>query len=101
MSRWRRVISWSSVGNRDRNETIAALLADTEPTTAYLIMRELLPDLPAAEMFPGMSEIIGHLDCVEDEGGLRSSTWTTDPGTSVRDRVRMAAKSGRDRIKLE
>jgi glyoxylase-like metal-dependent hydrolase (beta-lactamase superfamily II) len=54
--------------HHDRTETIAAILADTEPTTAYQLMHELFPDLPAAEMFPGMSEVIGHLDLLEDEG---------------------------------
>jgi len=30
-------------------------------------MQELFPDLPATEMFLGMSEVIGHLDLLEDE----------------------------------
>jgi glyoxylase-like metal-dependent hydrolase (beta-lactamase superfamily II) len=51
----------------DRKERIAELVADDEPTTAYRIMREMFPDLPATEMFPGMSEVIGHLDLLEDE----------------------------------
>lgn len=50
-----------------RKERIAGLL-DDGPTTAYRLMGELFPDLPATEMFPGMSEIIGHLDLLEDEG---------------------------------
>jgi hypothetical protein len=53
--------------HHDRKETIAAILADTAPTTAYQIMHEMFPDLPAAAMFPGMSEVIGHLDLLEDE----------------------------------
>jgi glyoxylase-like metal-dependent hydrolase (beta-lactamase superfamily II) len=53
--------------HQDRKERIAGLLADNGPTTAYDLMGELFPDLPATEMFPGMSEIIGHLDLLEDE----------------------------------
>lgn len=50
-----------------RKERIAELLAEMGPITAYRVMQELFPDLPATEMFPGMSEVIGHLDLLEDE----------------------------------
>lgn len=53
--------------HQERKERIADLVADHEPTTAYQIMKEMFPDLPATEMFPGMSEVIGHLDLLEDE----------------------------------
>ncbi|WP_319004380.1 MBL fold metallo-hydrolase [Natrinema amylolyticum] len=53
--------------HHDRKERIADLVADSEPTTAYQIMKDMFPDLPATEMFPGMSEVIGHLDLLEDE----------------------------------
>lgn len=54
--------------HREREERIANLLADAGPTTAYHVTTELFPDLPATEMFAGMSEVIGHLDLLEDEG---------------------------------
>ena len=54
--------------HQERKERIAGLLDDDGPTSAYRVMGELFPDLPATEMFPGMSEVIGHLDLLEDEG---------------------------------
>jgi glyoxylase-like metal-dependent hydrolase (beta-lactamase superfamily II) len=60
--------------HQDRKETIADMIASNEPTTAYDIMHELFPDLPVTEMFPGMSEVIGHLDLLEDENRVKIST---------------------------
>lgn len=54
--------------HREREGTIADILADAGPTTAYRVMQEMFSDLPATEMFPGMSEVIGHLDLLEDDG---------------------------------
>jgi glyoxylase-like metal-dependent hydrolase (beta-lactamase superfamily II) len=54
--------------HHERKERIADMLGEQGPLTAYGIMQELFPDLPATEMFPGMSEAIGHLDLLEDEG---------------------------------
>lgn len=56
--------------HQDRKERIADLVAEHEPTTAYRIMKEMFPSLPATEMFPGMSEVIGHLDLLEDENRI-------------------------------
>jgi glyoxylase-like metal-dependent hydrolase (beta-lactamase superfamily II) len=53
--------------HQQRKERIADLLDEMGPTTAYEIMQEMFPDLPATEMFPGISEVIGHLDLLEDE----------------------------------
>jgi glyoxylase-like metal-dependent hydrolase (beta-lactamase superfamily II) len=53
--------------HQQRKERIADILAESGPTTAYEIMQEMFPDLPATEMFPGISEVIGHLDLLEDE----------------------------------
>jgi glyoxylase-like metal-dependent hydrolase (beta-lactamase superfamily II) len=53
--------------HREREETVAGILEEG-PMTAYEVMEELFPDLPATEAFPGMSETIGHLDLLEDEG---------------------------------
>ncbi len=50
-----------------RKERIADMIDETGPMTAYDIMQEMFPDLPATEVFPGMSEVIGHLDLLEDE----------------------------------
>lgn len=53
--------------HQQRKERIADLLDEMGPTTAYEIMQEMFQDLPATEMFPGISEVIGHLDLLEDE----------------------------------
>jgi glyoxylase-like metal-dependent hydrolase (beta-lactamase superfamily II) len=53
--------------HQHRKEQIAEMLVEMGPTTAYRVMQEMFPDLPATEMFPGMSEVIGHLDLLEDE----------------------------------
>lgn len=53
--------------HEDRKERIATVVAEQEPTTAYRIMKEMFPDLPVTELFSGMSEVIGHLDLLEDE----------------------------------
>jgi glyoxylase-like metal-dependent hydrolase (beta-lactamase superfamily II) len=60
--------------HQERKENIANLLETHQPTTAYHLVQEMFPDLPATEMFPGMSEIIGHLDLLEDEGRVQTST---------------------------
>jgi hypothetical protein len=49
-----------------RKEYIQEMLTDMGTATAYRLMGELLPDLPATEAFPGMSEVISHLDLLED-----------------------------------
>lgn len=54
--------------HQQRKERIADMLTLLGPITAYDIMKELFPDLPVTEIFPGMSEVIGHLDLLEDEG---------------------------------
>lgn len=58
-----------------RKEEIAGILADPGPSTAYEVMQAVFGDKPATEMFPAMSEVIGHLDLLEDEGrvGLSES----------------------------
>lgn len=50
-----------------RKERIANILEERGPTTAYDITQKMFPDLPATQLFPGMSEVIGHLDLLEDE----------------------------------
>lgn len=61
--------------HQDRKERIANLVADSESTTAYQIMKDMFPDLSETELFPGMSEVIGHLDLLEDENRVvRSET---------------------------
>ncbi|WP_254764383.1 MBL fold metallo-hydrolase [Natrinema marinum] len=56
-----------------RKEHIADLIDETGAMTAYDVMQELFPDLPATEVFPGMSEVIGHLDLLEDENRVSIS----------------------------
>lgn len=54
-----------------RKNQIAAIVSDQEPISAYQIMQEMFPDLPVTEMFSGISEVIGHLDLLEDENTVR------------------------------
>jgi glyoxylase-like metal-dependent hydrolase (beta-lactamase superfamily II) len=58
--------------HQDRKERIANLI-EHESMTAYQLMKEVFSDLPATEMFPGMSEVIGHLDLLEDENRVMIS----------------------------
>jgi glyoxylase-like metal-dependent hydrolase (beta-lactamase superfamily II) len=60
--------------HQDRKESIADLLAENQPATAFELMQAIFPDLPATEMFPGMSEIIGHLDLLENDDRLQITT---------------------------
>lgn len=57
--------------HNDRKDHIAELIADSETgKTPYQLMNELFPDLPATEGFVGISEIVGHLDLLDDEDRL-------------------------------
>jgi len=53
--------------HRRRKERIAGIVDERVPVTAYELMKEMFSDLPLKEVFLGMSEIIGHLDLLEDE----------------------------------
>jgi len=53
--------------HEERADRIHGLVVDNEPVSAYDIMATMFPDLPVTEVFPGMSEIIGHLDLLEDQ----------------------------------
>lgn len=57
-----------------RKERIADMLEVGGPTSAYDVMGELFPDLPATETFPGISEVVGHLDLLEDENRIAIET---------------------------
>ena len=59
--------------HHSRKERIAEVIEIMGPITAYAIMQELFPDLPATEVVPGMSEVIGHLDLLEDGGRVEST----------------------------
>lgn len=52
----------------ERADRIHALVVDDGPVTPYGVMETVFPDLPVTEIFAGMSEIIGHLDLLEDRG---------------------------------
>jgi glyoxylase-like metal-dependent hydrolase (beta-lactamase superfamily II) len=54
--------------HHDRRERVAGLLAEMGPTTAHDLMQRMFPELPATEVFPGISEVVGHLDLLEDAG---------------------------------
>lgn len=53
--------------HHERKERIAGIIEDDGPMTAYDIMEDLFPELPPKEIFPGLSEVIGHLDLLEDD----------------------------------
>ncbi|WP_265112100.1 MBL fold metallo-hydrolase [Halosolutus halophilus] len=68
--------------HQSRKRRIASILETEGRATAYDLMNELFPDLPVTEVFPGMSEIIGHLDLLEDEGAVvrtGEETWYYEP----------------------
>lgn len=48
----------------------------TQPVTAYEVMEELFGELPPQELYPGMSEAIGHLDVLEARGEVVATTGT-------------------------
>ena len=54
--------------HHDRKERIAGLVERHGPTTAYELMTDLFPRITTKQILPGMSEVIGHLDLLEDEG---------------------------------
>lgn len=56
--------------HRERKETMLELLTEIGPATAYQLMGELFPDLPTTEAFAGISETVGHLDLLEDDGRI-------------------------------
>lgn len=53
--------------HQERKENIADILATVGPVSPYDVMQEMFPDLPATEVFSGISEVLGHLDLLEDE----------------------------------
>ncbi len=56
--------------HEERSDRVADIVS--EPTTAAEVSRELFGDLPATEVFPAMSEAVGHLDLLEERGVVRS-----------------------------
>ncbi len=52
--------------HEQRMERIAGLL-EGGPSTAYELMRQLFPNLSSFEVFLGLSEVIGHLDLLEQQ----------------------------------
>jgi len=52
--------------HEQRTENVATLVDG--PTTAVEVMQGLFGDLPATELFPGMSEAVGHLDVLVERG---------------------------------
>jgi glyoxylase-like metal-dependent hydrolase (beta-lactamase superfamily II) len=53
--------------HHDRKERIAGLVEQRGPITAYELMQELFPGISTRQILTGMSEVIGHLDLLEDE----------------------------------
>lgn len=57
--------------HEERTDNVEALVDG--PTSPVEVMEGLFGDLPATEMFPGMSEAVGHLDVLEDRGRVTRS----------------------------
>jgi glyoxylase-like metal-dependent hydrolase (beta-lactamase superfamily II) len=55
-----------------RKRDVAGLVADHGTPTAYELMHEMFGDLPTTEVFLSMSEVIGHLDMLEDDGQVET-----------------------------
>ncbi len=55
--------------HEERTANVADIVDD--PVTAADVMRDLFGDLPATELFPGMSEAVGHLDVLEERDQVR------------------------------
>lgn len=62
--------------NEERTERVREVV--DEPKRAVDVSKALFGDLPATELFPGMSEAIGHLDLLVERGALRT---VEDDGT--------------------
>jgi glyoxylase-like metal-dependent hydrolase (beta-lactamase superfamily II) len=58
--------------HESRADDIMSLLEAEGPLTAYEIMGNLFSDLPVTEVFLGMSEVIGHLDLLEDAARIEN-----------------------------
>jgi glyoxylase-like metal-dependent hydrolase (beta-lactamase superfamily II) len=54
--------------HHERKEHIATIVRERGSVTPFEVMQEIFPDLPATEAFPGISEVLGHLDLLEDDG---------------------------------
>ncbi|UHQ96196.1 MBL fold metallo-hydrolase [Natrinema halophilum] len=65
--------------HQERKQRIATLIDEHGGLTAYEVMEAMFPDLPMTEIYPGMSEVIGHLDLLEDDGTIvrseRDGVW--------------------------
>jgi hypothetical protein len=57
--------------HEDRRDYVERVLGD-DSRTAYDLMKETFPGLPISEMFLGISEVVGHLDLLEDAGRVET-----------------------------
>jgi len=58
--------------HESRANDMESLLEAEGPLTAYEIMGNLFSDLPITEVFLGMSEVVGHLDLLEDAARIEN-----------------------------
>lgn len=66
-----RVIELTLKHHGNRSAKVLKLLQES-PLTPYALMGKLFPNLPATEQFLGMSEAIGHLEWLQDQGTVRA-----------------------------
>lgn len=66
-----RVIELTLKHHGNRSAKVLKLIAES-PLTPYELMGKLFPNLPATEQFLGMSEAIGHLEWLQDQGSVRT-----------------------------
>lgn len=67
-----RVIERTLKHHERRKAKLLDLLDEEEEQTPYILMGKLFSNLPATEQFLGMSEVIGHLEVLEEEGRVRA-----------------------------
>ncbi len=68
-----RVIDQSFLHQEKRSKKVLDMLKE-EALTAFGLMEKLFPNLPATEQFLGMSEAVGHLDCLVNQGKAQTRT---------------------------
>ena len=66
-----RVIELTLKHHHHRSAKVFKLITE-KPLTPYELMGKLFPNLPATEQFLGMSEAIGHLEWLQDQGSVRA-----------------------------
>lgn len=57
--------------HEQRKQQMSSTIEDEEPVTAYEILKIMFPDITTSEILSGMSEVVGHLDLLENEQRIK------------------------------